>query len=83
MSLQNSSIRTPIRQLPKPRTRKEKLAERKAAAVTEPRLRMSDYWFLAGLLLALFYIADPFRWYLERIGPTKHLPMMIVLPASC
>lgn len=78
MSLQNSSIRTPIRQLPKPRTRKEKLAERKAAAVTEPRLRMSDYWFLAGLLLALFYIADPFRWYLERIGPTKHLPMMIV-----
>jgi O-antigen ligase len=81
MSLQHSSIRTPIRtpirQLPKPRTRKEKLAERKAI-VAEPRLRMSDYWFLAGLLLALFYVADPFRWYLERLGPTKHLPMMIV-----
>ena len=78
MSLQTSSIRTPIRQLSKPRTRKEKLADRKAAVVAEPRLRMSDYWFLAGLLLALFYIADPFRWYLEKIGPTKHLPMMIV-----
>lgn len=42
-------------------------------------LMMSDYWFLAGLILALFYVADPFMWRLDKIGPTKHLPLMISL----
>lgn len=42
-------------------------------------LQMSDYWFLAGLMLALSYVADPFDWNLERIGVTKHLPLMITL----
>jgi O-antigen ligase len=42
-------------------------------------LMMSDYWFLAGLILALFYVADPFSWKLDRIGPTKHLPLLISL----
>jgi O-antigen ligase len=42
-----------------------------------PSLMMSDYWFLAGLILALFYVADPFFWRLDKIGPTKHLPLII------
>jgi O-antigen ligase len=42
-------------------------------------LMMSDYWFLAGLILALFYVADPFFWRLDKIGPTKHLPLIISL----
>jgi len=42
-----------------------------------PSLLMSDYWFLAGLILALFYVADPFFWRLDKIGPTKHLPLII------
>lgn len=40
-------------------------------------LMMSDYWFLAGLILALFYVTDPFFWRLDKIGPTKHLPLII------
>lgn len=40
-------------------------------------LMMSDYLFLAGLLLALFYVADPFSLKLDRIGLTKHLPLVI------
>ena len=42
-------------------------------------MRMSDYWFLAGLVIALFYVADPFFWRLDKIGPTKHLPLIISL----
>jgi len=42
-----------------------------------PSLMMSDYWFLAGLILALFYVADPFFWRLDKIGLTKHLPLII------
>lgn len=40
-------------------------------------LMMSDYWFLAGLILALFYVADPFFWRLDKIGLTKHIPLII------
>ncbi len=42
-------------------------------------LQMSDYWFLSGLILALSYVADPLDWNLERIGVTKHLPLIITL----
>lgn len=40
-------------------------------------LKMSDYWYLAGLILALFYVADPFFWQLDKIGLTKHLPLIV------
>lgn len=49
----------------------------KAKAAKLPSLMMSDYWFLAGLILALFYEADPFMLRLDKIGLTKHLPLMI------
>lgn len=42
-----------------------------------PGLSMSDYWFLAGLVLALFYVADPFLLKLDKIGLTKHLPLFV------
>lgn len=44
-----------------------------------PSLSMSDYWFMSGLVLALFYVADPFGWHLDRIAITKHLPLMFCL----
>jgi hypothetical protein len=40
---------------------------------------MSDYWFMMGLWLALFYVADPFRLRLEFISLTKHLPLALSL----
>jgi hypothetical protein len=46
---------------------------------TTPSLVMSDYWFLAGLMLALFFVADPFMIRLDKIAITKHLPLMISL----
>lgn len=49
------------------------------AAQKLPALAMSDYWFLAGLLLALFYVTDPFMLRLDKIGLSKHLPLMICL----
>lgn len=42
-------------------------------------LRMSDYWFLAGLILALVFVADPFQLKLDKVGLTKHLPLMLCL----
>jgi hypothetical protein len=58
-----------------------KLSKRQAIKIRSdsPSLMMSDYWFLAGLILALFYVADPFFWRLDKIGPTKHLPLIISL----
>lgn len=58
-----------------------KLSKRQATKShsVSPSLLMSDYWFLAGLILALFYVADPFFWRLDKIGPTKHLPLIISL----
>lgn len=49
--------------------------------VTQMRARLSlaDYWFLFGFLLALFYVADPFSIRLEKIGLTKHLPLLVSL----
>ena len=41
------------------------------------RLSLSDYWLLAGLWLAMFYVADPFGLRLDLIGVTKHLPLML------
>ena len=49
----------------------------RAKVSAQPRLLMSDYWFLAGLLLALFYVADPLNWNLDKITITKHLPLII------
>lgn len=46
---------------------------------TRPRLSMSDYWLLAGLWLALFYVADPMAWRLDKIGLTKHIPLVLCL----
>ncbi len=43
------------------------------------RLSFSDYWFLFGLLLALLYVAEPFPVKLDKIGLTKHLPLMFSL----
>lgn len=86
MNLQ-SSLRTPLRpalkpralkpRVLKPRTRAEEWARKKAVA--QSALQLSDYFFLIGLLLALFYVADPFRLGLERIGITKHLPFMVAV----
>jgi len=58
-----------------------KLSRRQAAQprTAFPTLMMSDCWFLAGLILALFYVADPFFWRLDKIGVTKHLPLIISL----
>lgn len=53
-----------------------KYQKAKLASVT-PALMMSDYWFLAGLILALFYVADPFFWRLDKTGLTKHIPLII------
>lgn len=52
--------------------------------VDEARARMSlaDYWFMLGFWLALFYVADPFSLRLEKIGLTKHLPLMISLSGA-
>jgi O-antigen ligase len=44
---------------------------------SRPRLSMSDYWLLFGLWLALFYVADPFSMKLDKIGITKHIPLML------
>jgi len=46
---------------------------------TRPRLSMSDYFVLFGLWLALFYVADPFFWRLDKIGITKHIPLFMCL----
>jgi hypothetical protein len=43
----------------------------------QPSLTVSDYWFLAGLLLTLFYVTDPWYSHLDKISITKHLPLMI------
>jgi len=51
----------------------------RSAMMATPTLMLSDYWFLAGLILALLYMADPFMLRLDKIGPTKHLPLMISL----
>ncbi len=48
-------------------------------ATTVPGLMMSDYWFLAGLMLALFFVVDPFLWHLDKISVTKHLPLLVSL----
>lgn len=50
-----------------------------AMAQVRARLTMSDYWFLFGLCLALFYVADPFEMRFDKIGITKHLPLMFSL----
>lgn len=52
---------------------------RQAMAQVRTRLTMADYWFLFGLCLALFYVADPFEIRLDKIGLTKHLPLMFAL----
>ena len=44
-----------------------------------PRLSLSDYFLLGGFWLALFYVADPFFWRLDKIGITKHLPLFLCL----
>lgn len=49
----------------------------KAKAPRIPGLAMSDYWFMLGLWLALFFVADPFDWRLDLISLTKHLPLML------
>lgn len=46
-------------------------------APAAPPLTLSDRLFLAGLLLALAMVADPFGWRLERVLLTKHLPLFI------
>lgn len=51
----------------------------KARAPRQPALAMSDYWFMLGLWLALFFVADPFRWRLDLISITKHLPLALAL----
>lgn len=43
------------------------------------RLSMADYFFLFGLWLALLYVADPFGVLLDKIGITKHLPLLASL----
>lgn len=50
-----------------------------ALALVRARLSMSDYWFLFGLWLALLYLADPFSVRLDKIGLTKHLPLVFSL----
>lgn len=42
-------------------------------------LLMSDYWVLAAFWLALFFVADPFGWRLEKQLLTKHLPLFLAL----
>lgn len=61
---------------PSPRSLRHGLTSKLTAM---PELMLSDYWFLAGLILALLYMADPFMLRLDKIGPTKHLPLMISL----
>src|SRR5690349_20350344 len=50
-----------------------------ALALIRTKLSMADYWFLFGLWLALLYLADPFAIRLDKIGLTKHLPLIISL----
>lgn len=70
-----STLHAPIRSLPKPLGRMEALKRKKAMA--QPSLRLSDWWFLFGLLIAIVYVANPFPVNLERVGITKHLPLLI------
>lgn len=42
-------------------------------------LLMSDYWVLCAFWLALFFVADPFGWRLEKQLLTKHLPLFLAL----
>lgn len=44
-----------------------------------PGLALSDYFFLGGLWLALLFVADPFSLRLDKIGLTKHLPLILAL----
>lgn len=80
-----SSIGTPVNNPLHAQQRTAGSGKAKAAAkpavsiAASPGLMMSDYWFLAGLLLALFYVADPLMWRLDKIGPTKHIPLLVSL----
>jgi len=60
-------------------------AERPNGRDTVPRPTVpawSEWLVLAGLALALFYVADPFYWRLERVLLTKHLPLFLILGGS-
>lgn len=49
------------------------------ARVRAVPLLMSDYWVLCAFWLALFFVADPFGWRLEKQLLTKHLPLFLAL----
>jgi hypothetical protein len=74
-----STLKGNVNRLPQPTAlNKDKPAQsRSLPRHISTSLMMSDYLFLAGLILALFYVADPLSWKLDRIGLTKHLPLVI------
>lgn len=51
----------------------------KAKAPRMPGLALSDCCFMLGLLLALWFVSDPFGLRLDLISITKHLPFAIAL----
>lgn len=42
---------------------------------------MTDYLFLFGMCIVVFWALDPFGWRLDFIGGIKHFPVLIMTPA--
>ncbi|MGH8717713.1 MAG: O-antigen ligase family protein [Burkholderiales bacterium] len=44
-------------------------------------LMWSEYLYLIAVVVAAFYVVDPFTWGIYRIPEVKHLPLLLTLPA--
>lgn len=44
-------------------------------------LVMTDYWFLFGMWVVVFWAVDPFGGYMDLIPVIKHLPVFVIAPA--
>lgn len=53
----------------------------KSLETVQPKLIMTDYFFLFGMWLVIFWALDPFSWRLEFIGGIKHFPLIAMMPA--
>lgn len=46
-----------------------------------PKAVMTDYMFVFGVFLAIFWAVDPFDARLDFISPIKHFPILLIAPA--
>lgn len=52
------------------------------SSINRPKpLVMTDYWFLFGMWVMIYWAIDPLGWKIDFIPVVKHFPVLIVAPA--